>query len=81
MARVGQSKPDYGLGFQGKKTKNLPSGSFFALKRCCGLESRAYRGTSLITNSAPLGPYSRNMPRALWWSWGGVLYLMRQVSL
>ena len=28
----------------------------------------AYRGTSLIRNSAPLGPYSRNMPRYLWWS-------------
>jgi len=27
-----------------------------------------YRGTSLIRNSAPLGPYSRAMPRALWWS-------------
>ena len=27
-----------------------------------------YRGTSLITNNAPLGPYSRNMPKALWWS-------------
>ena len=27
-----------------------------------------YRGTSLKRNSAPLGPYSRNMPRALWWS-------------
>ena len=26
-----------------------------------------YRGTSLIRNSAPLGPYSSNMPRALWW--------------
>jgi len=25
-----------------------------------------YRGTSLIKNSAPLGPYSRSMPRALW---------------
>ena len=25
------------------------------------------RGTSLIRNSAPLGPYSRTMPRALWW--------------
>ena len=24
-----------------------------------------YRGTSLIRNSAPLGPYSRTMPRAL----------------
>ena len=25
-----------------------------------------YRGTSLIRNSAPLGPQSRTMPRALW---------------
>ena len=25
-----------------------------------------YRGTSIIRNSAPLAPYSRNMPRALW---------------
>ena len=27
-----------------------------------------YRGTALIRKSAPLGPYSRNMHRALWWS-------------
>ena len=27
-----------------------------------------YRGTSLIRNRYPLGPYSRTMPRALWWS-------------
>ena len=26
------------------------------------------RGTSLIRNRAPLGPYSRTMPRAAWWS-------------
>ena len=25
-----------------------------------------YIGTLLIRNTAPLGPYSRNMPRALW---------------
>ena len=29
------------------------------------------RGASLIRNSAPLGTYSRNMPRPLWWSLGG----------
>ena len=29
---------------------------------------RVYRGTSLIRNITPLGPYSRTMPRALWWS-------------
>ena len=27
-----------------------------------------YRGTSLIRNKAPLGPYIRIMPMALWWS-------------
>jgi hypothetical protein len=27
-----------------------------------------YRGNSLIRNIAPIGPYSRTMPRALWWS-------------
>ena len=27
-----------------------------------------YRGTSLIRNSARLGPYSRTMPTALWQS-------------
>ena len=32
------------------------------------LRSQHYRGTSIIRNSAPLGPYSRNMPKALWWS-------------
>ena len=39
------------------------------------------RGTSLIRNSAPLGPHSRTMPRALWCSWGGVLFLMSEVPL
>ena len=29
---------------------------------------KRYRGTSLMRDSAPLGPYSRTMPRALWWS-------------
>ena len=38
-----------------------------------------YRGTSLITNNAPLGPYSRNMPRALCWSKGGGLFPMSKV--
>ena len=27
-----------------------------------------YRGTSRIRKRNPLGPYSRPMPRALWWS-------------
>ena len=40
-----------------------------------------YNGTSLIRNSAPLGPYGRNMLRALWWSWAGELFLMCEVPL
>ena len=30
-----------------------------------------YRGTSLKRNNLPLGPNSRPISRALWWSWGG----------
>ena len=41
-----------------------------------------YRGPSLIRNSAPLGPYIRPMPRALWWPWGGGrLFLVSEVPL
>ena len=39
------------------------------------------RGTSLMRNSLPLGPYNRYMPRALCWSWGGKGCLMREVPL
>jgi len=45
------------------------------------LERPSYRGTSLIRNSAPLRPYSWNMPRPLWWSWGGGGVLMGVVPL
>ena len=31
-----------------------------------GVPGSLYRGTSLIKNSVPLAPYSRNMPRTLW---------------
>ena len=41
----------------------------------------SYRDTSLIRNSADLGPYSRAMPRALWWSQGGGQFLMSEVPL
>jgi len=42
----------------------LPAGG------CVEWASR-YRGTSLIRNSTPPGPYSRTMPRVLWWPKGG----------
>ena len=34
------------------------------------LKMQSYRGTSLIRNSAPLGPYSRTLHRVLWWPYG-----------
>ena len=40
-----------------------------------------YRGISLIRNRPPLGPYSRNMPRAIRWSKGGGLFLLSEVPL
>ena len=43
--------------------------------------SALYRGTSLIRNGLPLGPYSRTRPRALWWSQGGGQFLMSEVPL
>ena len=47
----------------------------FAKARC------SYRVASLIRNSFLLGPYSRPMPRALWWSLGVWLFLMSEVPL
>ena len=35
------------------------------------LRNLSYRGTSLIRNTPLLGPYSRTVPRVLWWSKGG----------
>ena len=32
------------------------------------LPGTCYRGTSLMRDRLPLAPYSRPMPRALWWS-------------
>ena len=44
-------------------------------------QRKPYRGTSPIRNSAPLGPYSRTIPRTLWKPWGGGLFLMSEVPL
>ena len=46
--------PGSGFRVQGSGSKLLPSPPL------C-------RDTSLIRNSAPLGPYGRTMPGALWW--------------
>ena len=34
-----------------------------------------YRGASLISICAPMGPYSKIMPRALWRFYGGAQFL------
>ena len=36
-----------------------------------GISPFPYRGTSLITNTPLLGPYSRTLPRFIWWVKGG----------
>ena len=41
----------------------------------------AYRGTSPVRNTPLLGPYSKTIPRVLWWSYGGGLFLMGEVPL
>ena len=45
------------------------------------LDPTPYRGTSLIRNSALLGPYSRTMHRVLWWVLEGGHFLMRELPL
>jgi hypothetical protein len=44
-----------------------------------GLFLGPQRGTSLMTKRPPLGPYSRPMTEALWWSLGGGQVLMSEV--
>jgi len=46
-----------------------------------GLVRNLYMGTSLIRNTPHLGPYSRTIPRILWWSKGARLFLMSEVPL
>ena len=53
------------LGWIAAAGGGLASDSGFAVS-----SRTVYRSTSLIRNSTPLGPYSRTMHRALWWSWG-----------
>ena len=42
---------------------------------------QSYRGTLLIRNTPLLGPCSRTIPRALWWSWGGGAFLVNEVPV
>ena len=42
---------------------------------------RLYRGTSLTRNKSLLGPYSRTIPRVIWWSQEVGMFLMSEVPL
>ena len=66
---------DRSIGIRQRTPPNLRSGS----RSAAAFGSRGtvsclqyHRGTSLIRNSLPLGPYGRTMPRALWWPYWGV---------
>ena len=48
---------------------------------CCGQACVRCRGASLIRTPPPVGPYRRPMPTVIWWSSGGVLFLMSDVPL
>ena len=47
----------------------------------CILGVAGCRGTSLIRNRHPIGPYRRTMPRLVWRSLGGGRFLMSEVPL
>ena len=69
-----------GLRVRKKKTKTpiASQNAVFVTTRNPAKRDRAshfYRGTSIIRDSAPLGAYSRTMPRTLWWSQGGGSFL------
>ena len=45
------------------------------------MDSERYRGISLIRVCPTIGPYSRTIPRALWWFQGVWLFLVSEVTL
>ena len=57
------------LGLRVIKKKNiLPTFSPALAEMVLSMGRGMYMGTSLIRNRAALGPYSRTILRALWWS-------------
>ena len=49
-----------------KRVSNLPPAAPASMRH-----GSIYRGILLIRDHLPLGPYSRALPRALWWYQGG----------
>ena len=67
-AHVRQTRPDSGVGLIHFQVKDHKTCKLFPPRLAVDelFTDDAYRGTSITRNSKPLGPYSRNMPRALW---------------
>ena len=74
---VGRGDGSAGFSVLGFRVSCSVAGGFCA----AATFQEGYRGTSHIRNNPPLGPYSRLMPRALWWSYGGGLFLMSEVLM
>jgi hypothetical protein len=54
-------------GFEALHLNPTPDSGLGLAKRSEGMRKQ-YRGTSLVRNRLLLCPYTRPMPRALWWS-------------
>ena len=88
------AQPSVPFSGQREEQEGVASRSFIAASRSIGSRQSGktwlfpapkmmdlYRGNSLIRNRAPLGPYSRFLPRAVWWSNVGGMFLMSEVPL
>ena len=62
-------------------TVNAWQPALAATEYSLSMQRADYRGITLIRNRAPLRPYSRIMSRALWWPYGGRLFLMSKIPL
>ena len=47
----------------------------------CPAKTYLDRGTSLTRNTPFVGPFSRTIPRVMWWSQGRGLFLMSEAPL
>ena len=68
----------WGLGFRGLAMageKRALGFVGFPCHRSYSWAHTPYRGTSLIRNPAPPGPYGRAVTRVLWWSQGEGVFL------
>ena len=83
---LGSTNPSYSTEWTARAPVMTPEASAPAGDATPAVEPEAalkppYRGTSLIRNRRPLGPYRRTMPRALWGSQGGGRFLLSEVPL